>query len=129
MPRLPTMRVMGSHDISTSSWVCASGTRVSVSVDMALPLSVRCGRGSTGKEGHARDPPLGLLVHRLDGDPPQAPHGRAVHAARHGGHPRARRLVHERHELVGEAGHGATDADPADVGTTPDAVDPPPFRY
>ena len=34
------------------------------------------------------------------------------------------RLVHERHERVGEAGHGAADADPADVGASPDAAHP-----
>ena len=37
---------------------------------------------------------------------------------------RARRLVHERHELVGEAGHGAADADAADVGAAADAGHP-----
>src|SRR6185295_3763284 len=38
--------------------------------------------------------------------------------------PAAGGLVHERHELVGEAGHRAADADPADVGTAAHAVDP-----
>ena len=37
---------------------------------------------------------------------------------------RPRRLIHERHELVGEAGHGAPDADPADVGAAADAAHP-----
>ena len=37
---------------------------------------------------------------------------------------RAGRLVHERHELVGEAGHGAADADAADVGAAADAGHP-----
>src|SRR5499427_6665399 len=36
----------------------------------------------------------------------------------------ARRLVHEGHELVGEAWHGAADTDAANVGATADAGHP-----
>src|SRR5262245_55374552 len=38
---------------------------------------------------------------------------------------RAGRLVHERHELVREAGHRAADADASDIRTTADASHPP----
>ena len=71
--------------------------------------------------------PLGLLVDGLVGDPPQPPDHGAVDAAGRRGHPPAGRLVHERHELVGEARHRAADADAADVGAAADAVDPAPL--
>ena len=43
---------------------------------------------------------------------------------RHRRDARAGRLVHERHELVGEPRHRAADADPADVRAPADTVDP-----
>src|SRR6185437_4580337 len=68
--------------------------------------------------------PLGLLVGAEVGDAPQGADGAAVGGAHGHAHARARRLVHEGHELVGEAGHGAGHADAADVGTAADAVHP-----
>src|SRR5262245_20266838 len=53
-------------------------------------------------------------------------------AAEHGsgrGHLAARRLVHERHELVREARHRTRDADSADVRTSADAVHPSALRH
>src|SRR4051812_14367039 len=73
--------------------------------------------------------PLRFLVHGLRRDAPQAPDHAAVEAARDGRHRGAGRLVHERHELVGEARHGAADADAAHVGAAAHAVDPPPLGH
>src|ERR1700734_741493 len=135
MPRLPTMRVMGSQFISRTS--------VSSAVVMPLPLGTQRRPGQPwpapvvvtrycrspglliAREKVAPPfPPLGLLVGRLGGEAAEgADHG-AVEGARGRGHLRARGLVHERHELVREARHGAGDADPAHVGAAADPVDP-----
>src|SRR5215472_6185917 len=77
-----------------------------------------------GPELGALRPPLGLLVQRARGEPAKGADDAPVHHGGRGRHPRTRRLVHERHELVGEAGHGAGDADAADVRAAADAVDP-----
>src|SRR5262252_9823897 len=55
----------------------------------------------------------------------ERPDDGAVDAARGRRHSAPRRFVHEGHELVGKAGHGAADADAADVGTAADAGHPP----
>src|ERR1043165_7084915 len=99
MPRLPTIRVIGSQAISTRS------ERFSVVVIASPRLLV------AGRKLRTLVPPLRLLVHRLGGEAAQGPDHRAIHAASGGRDTRARRLVHERHELVREARHGAGDAD------------------
>src|SRR5580658_9719414 len=125
MPRLPTIRVIGSQVISVSS---------------ASPGSVDGGYSSevivcsprllvAGAEFGALDAPLRLLVHGLGGEAPEAADDRAVHAAGGRRYRRARRLVHERHELVREAGHRAGDADAAHVRAAAHAVDPAPLGY
>src|ERR1051325_3456776 len=77
-----------------------------------------------GVEARARVPPLRFLVNGLFGEPAECPDDAAHELIRRRGHLAAGRLVHERHELVGEAGHRAPDADAADVGTAADAVHP-----
>src|ERR1700759_678138 len=109
MPRLPTILVMGSQVISVSSGAA--------SVVIASPRLL-----VAGAEFGALDPPLRFLVDRLGGETAQAADDRAVHAARGGRHGRARRLVHERHELVREAGHRAGDSDTANVETAGHAI-------
>src|SRR6266702_5336888 len=128
MPRLPTIRVIGSQAIST--------TPVSSTVVIAHPSGTEGSRPRaparpsspvlliTAQELVAPFPPLGLLVGRLCRESPQRADDRAVERARGGRDPGTGRLVHERHELVGEAGHRAGDADPADVRAAADAVDP-----
>src|SRR6185295_235093 len=120
MPRLPTIRVIGSHAISTSP--LASLVLV-VAIGLP-PLTLVAGR-----ELRAGCPPLRFLVDGLGGDAPQPADRAAVDAARHRRDARAGRFVHERHELVGEAGHRAPDADAADVRTPTDAVDPAALGY
>src|ERR1700748_3133719 len=116
MPRLPTIRVIGSHDISTTL-----GSSVVV---IAVPLPSSPGLLVAGQQFGALLAPLGLLVRGLGGEPAQGPDHGPVHAAGRGRDLRSRRLVHERHELVREAGHGAGDADAAHVGAPAYAVDP-----
>src|SRR6266702_885827 len=111
MPRLPTILVMGSQVISVSSGAA--------SVVIASPRLL-----VAGAEFGALHAPLRLLVRRAGGEAAEAAYHRAVHAARGRRHGRARRLVHERHELVREAGHRAGDADAAHVGAAAHAVDP-----
>src|SRR5882757_9668306 len=99
MPRLPTMRVIGSHAISTRSFLPLEL--------MPLPLSVCVMSGSlsaprglvAGVELLALVPPLRLVVDLAFGDLPQPPDHRAVGATGQRGHVRARWFVHERHEL------------------------------
>src|SRR5665648_120829 len=116
MPRLPTIRVIGSHDMSTmfpaSGWTFS---RTAISVLLSLPPSVGSGsdlvaRVVAGGERVTPVAPLGLLAHRLVGDAPQPADHRAVALRQGRGQGAAGRLVHEGHELVGEAGHRAPDA-------------------
>ena len=74
-------------------------------------------------------PPFRLFVVRVVCELPQATDGSAVHGDGRGGKLRAGRLLHKGHELVGKAGHGATDADAAHVGTAADAVHPAAFSH
>src|SRR5215510_6915389 len=125
MPRLPTIRVIGSQAISTRP--------VSSAVVMALPIPLPGGAGhrprspgllEAGQELVSPLAPLRLLVGGLRGEAAKgADHG-AVHHAGRRGDLRSRRLVHERHELVREARHGAGDADAAHVRAAAHAVDP-----
>src|SRR6476661_3449785 len=115
------MRVIGSHAMSTRPSVPTVG----VCVDMALPPLALV----AGEERLARLAPLRLLVHRLVGDAAQPPDDGAVGPAGGGRHAPAGRLVHERHELVGEARHRAADADAAHVRAPADAVDPAPLGH
>src|SRR5690242_16003712 len=125
MPRLPTIRVIGSQAISTS-WVFS----VSVARDW-VPVIGRCCPGplEAGLELTALDPPAGLGVDRLERDAPQLADDLPVRATGGARHLAAGWGVHERHELVGEAGHRAADADPADVRAAAHAVDPPALRH
>src|SRR3954453_21672664 len=120
MPRLPTMRVIGSQAISTRLLVeLAPVGRASVAVIAGSP-----GPSRAGHQFAARPAPLGFLVDGARRHGPQLPDDRSVHAGHRRREVRARWFVHERHELVGEARHRAADADAADVGTPADAVDP-----
>src|SRR3954465_781753 len=119
MPRLPTIRVIGSHDISTSLlfWAGASrlGSVTVAKVSLLFLARAIVGRGMVaGGKLVAAVAPLRLLVGRLVGHRPQVADDTAVNVDEGGGHDRAGRLVHEGHELVGEAGHGTSDADAAD---------------
>src|SRR5690348_10201467 len=108
------MRVIGSHAISTRPLASLDFPVAGRVVATALPPRLLV----AGDELPAGDAPLGFLVDRLLRQAPQGADGRAVEAARHGRHAGAGWLVHERHELVREARHGAADADAADVGAT-----------
>src|SRR5919198_4737252 len=126
MPRLPTIRVIGSHAISTRPVSCALPTG-SFNVVIGSPVSP--GRPEAGREFFALVAPPGLGVDGVQGYRSQPADQPAVRPARRGRDHGPGRLVHERHELVREPGHGAGDADAADVRTAADAVDPPPLRY
>src|SRR6266496_6207330 len=120
MPRLPTILVIGSQVISVISAPAAPSVEaISGAVVIGSPRLL-----VAGPEFGALHAPLRFLICRLGGETAQAADDRAVHAARGRRHGRARRLVHERHELVGEAGHRAGDADAAHVGAAAHAVDP-----
>src|SRR3954452_1221144 len=124
MPRLPTIRVIGSQDMSTS--LPASGFiswRVAISSLLVAPPG-----GVAGGELVAVVPPLRLLVDRAVRDAAQLADGRAVDAGDERRDRAARRLVHERHELVGEARHRAADADAAHVRAAADARHPAALR-
>src|SRR6185312_12729248 len=68
--------------------------------------------------------PLRLLVQHGVGDSAHAADQRAVRLAGDRGERCTGWLVHEGHELVGEAGHRAADADATDIGAAADAVHP-----
>src|SRR5918994_6991587 len=73
--------------------------------------------------------PLGFLVDRLVGYAPEPPDHGAVDFGHGSRERRARRLVHERHELVREAWHRAADADAAHVRAAADPVHPAPLGH
>src|ERR1700753_743339 len=85
----------------------------------ALPGAV-CARG----EFVALVSPARFLIQSPVCDSAQAADHRSVQTRCGGGILAAWRLIHERHELVREPGHGATDADATDVRAAADAVDP-----
>ena len=72
----------------------------------------------------ARMPPLRFFVDRVLSDCTQRADRSPVHANAGSRNVCARRFIHERHELVGEAGHRAADADAAHVGTAADSGHP-----
>src|ERR1700722_8598598 len=142
MPRLPTIRVIGSHDISlTTVWLVA-GVPTVVAILLISSLGASFGRCQkfpvtrssvtarspplriSGVKRAALMPPLGFLVVVLgDVALAEVAHQRAVGVL----HGRGRRraplvLVHERHELVREPGHRAGHADAAHVRAAADAV-------
>src|SRR6202521_414559 len=119
MPRLPTIRVMGSQAISTRPLASLVGVLVAIALPPVALVA--------GQELLARRTPLGFLVQRVRGDLPQPPDHPAIDAAGHGADSRAGWLVHEGHELVRETRHGAADADAADVRASTDPVDPAPL--
>src|ERR1700741_2192685 len=127
MPRLPTMRVIGSHAISTRSVLAppvVSVDALSAVVVMRSPRLLVAG----GQVGAALAP-LRLLVERLGCVPAEGTNDGAVHAAGGCGDAGARRLVHERHELVREAGHRAGDSDATGGRTTAHTVAPAVLGY
>src|SRR5215470_7539566 len=125
MPRLPTIRVIGSQVISVSSASPAAPVSCPYSSEVIVSPRLLV----AGAEFGTLHAPLRLLVHRLGGEAAEAAYDRAVHAAGGRRYGRARGLVHERHELVREAGHRAGDADAAHVRAAADAVDPAPLGY
>src|SRR6476620_1944131 len=82
------------------------------------------GAGRSGLEFLAGMPPLWFFVHRATCDLAKVADDRAVQTRCRRGNLTARGVVHERHELVREAWHRASDADTADVRAATDAVDP-----
>src|SRR4051794_1318782 len=108
MPRFPTMRVTGSQDMLTRFRGLVSVTSRTA---MLSPCSVRPARVVAAGQLRAVVAPPRLLVARVVRDRAQLADHAAVHAGHRRGERSTRRLVHERHELVREAGHGAADAD------------------
>src|ERR1700722_228599 len=134
MPRLPTTRVTGSHAISTRLGAAFFAFDV-IARDTQVPFAVCSrnggtllhflGRGTvctgTVRRGAIRPdiirrpPPLGFAIHRRLRETPESAYRSAVDGHRLRRELRPRRLLQERHELVGEAGHRAADANSADV--------------
>src|SRR3954451_1441720 len=121
MPRFPTILVIGSQDMSTT--LPASGvtrSRVAIRAPFLVPPPGLVARG----ELVTVVPPGRLLVDCRIGDAAKLADHPAVAAGEHRGDAGAGRLVHERHELVGEARHRAADADPTHVRAPADAGHP-----
>src|SRR3954466_1322270 len=101
MPRLPTMRVMGSQAISTNepgSRLTCDGSGMVVVIRTSLSRNALNPKGATRIRSHlpgagcsgfercARVPPTRLFVDRATGDVAQAADDRAVEAGCRGGH-------------------------------------------
>src|SRR5215208_803671 len=125
MPRLPTIRVTGSHDMSTMlRFSGMTRSRVAIPTLLISPAGV-----VPGRQLGAVMAPLRFLVRGLVGVPAHQPDERSVGLDHHSGDRGAGWLVHERHELVGEAGHRAGDADSPDVRAAADPVHPATLRH
>src|SRR5687768_15169691 len=93
--------------------------------DTCSPSSSRApARVVAGGELLAVVAPLGFFVDRLVGYGAKAPDHGPVALGQRGGDLAARWLVHERHELVREARHGAPDTDAAHVRAASEPVHP-----
>src|SRR5215813_2115043 len=88
-----------------------------------------CSWPIAGGETRPRMSPARFLVDSIVGDAAQPADQSAVDADRASRKCRARRFFHERHELVRESGHGAGDANAADVRATADAAHPAAFGH
>src|SRR5271155_5331235 len=99
MPRLPTIRVIGSHAISTRPF--SSSVNFLTAIVLPPDLLVAGGQVASWLA------PLRFIVQRVRRDPTESSDRIAVQAAGQGRDPGPGRFVHERHELVGETGHGA----------------------
>src|SRR5277367_3110273 len=125
IPKLPTIRVIGSQFISTRLrffW----GTSGRVSGNVAMAFSFRLVGRWTIASGQFRPavPPSRFFVQRGIGN---AAHG-SDETAIGANHVRRKLcswwLVHKRHELVGKAWHGASDADSSHIRTPTNAALP-----
>src|SRR5271156_89098 len=137
MPRLPTMRVIGSQFISTRFFDLLGTSLVGaviVLIDRSLCFVLRQWASIrswmvAGGQFSARMTPLWFLVDGGLGHVAQGANGAAVGADGCAGNLCTRRLIHKGHEFVGETGHGAADADAANVGATADSGHPPAFGH
>src|SRR6185312_1957403 len=133
MPRLPTIRVMGSQFMSTSVrfpfWP-AKEVSVVTAICSVLSHSIPVSRGHiTCGESRSFVAPFGLSITAVICDGTQRTDHRAVYAYRARRQFRAWRFVHKRHELVWESWHRAADANAADIRAAANASHPTPLRY
>src|SRR3984957_19518869 len=73
-------------------------------------------------------PPFGFFVDRVLGDTAQRSDGSTIYANRRTRDVSTGGFIHERHKLVGESRHGATNTDAAHVRAAADAGHPSPLR-
>src|SRR5579862_3724072 len=109
IPRLPTMRVMGSQFISTNlreevGVPFSEDVMVAIISAPFICLLVRSGPVSGGEFG-ARLPPLRFFVDGFVGECAQRADHLSVGANAHARDFRPRRFVHEGHEFVRESRH------------------------
>src|SRR5450755_908090 len=71
--------------------------------------------------------PTGFFVHGGLRKPPQGMNRSSISLHRRRRQQRAWRLIHKRHELVGETRHGASNTDSTHIRTTTDAAHPTPL--
>src|ERR1700690_3173572 len=127
MPKLPTMRVIGSQFICTRFFLSIGVSFVAVVIVLIVsaPLDFSEAAGPiAGGQLRPRMAPLRFLVYRLIRERAQRADGAAIDANRAGRYFRSGRLIHEGHELVRESRHGAADADSAHVRTAAEAIHP-----
>src|SRR6202161_4005758 len=140
MPRLPTIRVIGSQFISTRlRFFLSTSDIVSGSVAMGVcfclhfcppseaPL-VRFGLVASGQRPPGM-PPFRFFVHRGIGDAAHGADETAVGANDVRGKLGSGGCVHEGHELIGKPRHAASYADAAHIGTAANPAHPSALGY
>src|SRR5271163_2326123 len=132
IPRLPTMRVIGSQFIWTrfflSIGVSFIGVVIVLIVNAPLDFSVAA-RAIAGGQFRPWMAPLRFFVDRLIRETAQRAYRTPINPDRSGRHLRARRFIHKWHELVRESRHGAADANSTDVRATAEAIHPAALRH
>src|ERR1700733_4492720 len=125
MPRLPTIRVMGSQFISTRlRFFCGTSDKVSGYVAIAIFLSLVCRWAIASGEFGPAVPPSRLFVQGGVGEAAHGPNKVAIGANDICRELCSGRLVHERHELIRKPRHGAANADAAHIRAAANAAHP-----
>src|ERR1700680_18607 len=129
MPRLPTMRVMGSQFISTKfRRLLELSTPGCSVVAMEFFLSSVSMRSIACRESRTGMAPFRFFVYGRIRDSAEGADHPAVTTNNSCGKAGAWGFVHEGHELVGKARHRAAYADSADIRAAADASHPTAFR-
>src|SRR5271156_3133672 len=131
IPKLPTIRVIGSQFMSTSFLEPVGVLFDGIVVVPIFSLLFRLVRPGSIASSQLRTwmTPLRFFVYRSVCKCPQRSNRLAIHSVCCSRNLCSRGFVNERHDFVREAWHGAANADAADVRAPANACHPPALRH